>query len=424
MAEGELTGEVKPITLTEQPTGGLYEGFVESVNQKLPIVGNLTRKDHIAGTDLDRPVPVRGERAMMTKELQTLKRTIALERKQRLKEWRAKKDGSEFPRFYETKLKEVSIKKSEFDDLARQFLENHHNVYVDFGNETGVQSSQVTFLEPPNAELKEKSMLLPPIHLIGGWGVDTDSRMSTAMEIARQGRRVVLHGYLDSLYGSMTDVFAENVKNAGGVGPHASYFEKSVETVQRHLEGTKGWPKDEKIELWGDSMGALIGATMLQNKEFGEKVANAVFYGPAGSVKQNKIMQAIGYFGEIFGLSRKWNKGFTRYSYVFNRKPDVEAQRPATQVSDGALWGKVWLPMLAKAGTYRSEYDTARVSDGGRITIIAPMRDRATDCAKRFNVHYKENPQIIVKNPDMAHQDFTVNPKEVIQLAFDARKEV
>lgn len=451
----DTTAEIgRRLTYSESPTVGLTEPLVETANKTLPrSLRNLTipqpvRSEQLAKENPDilfkRTVVDRAERAIAANDLNTIRKEI-----QKLRRENEPVSGG-MPSLHVSdeignlvrQSKEILQTAKSRDKLSGEYLTNQHNVSVTFP-EYGRQTAQFVHLEPPEEVrmTKPEEYNKPPIVMLGGWGADVDSDESIVKALALSGRRVVFLAYPDSLYGSMTEKFADGVAKSKSAELHSKFFKTAIGAIRNSLVEQKIWKVDEgsvpeKLELWGMSMGAMIGAEMLTDSQFGQQVAEAVFYGPAGSVdfgsKHNLfgkdvdtsiLRQAAPYISEILTLIKKWKTGAPRYSYVWNTKPQFSENKPESEVTAGEIWKKVWLPMLGLTSHEQPYYDDARVSEGGKILIVCGGQDQATRCSERFAERDQSNPQItVLRKAEWAHNDLVVNPDEVIPEIFKFQK--
>ncbi len=280
------------------------------------------------------------------------------------------------------------------DKLARDFLnQSEITVHVMEGSEPlGEQTARYVILEPP---VREGQAEKPPIFLIPGISNDLDSVSGLAQELAYSGRKVVTVAYPDTRPGKVTQEFAKAVKESSHFEPHTAFNEAAIDKLL---------PEGE-FDLWVFSTGGPIGAEILNDPKYQNRVSNAVLLAPASSVDQSTLSAGLGLAHELAELKSTGH----RYSLVIGaRNLDIpkEANAARGAVSSG-LAGKVIKSMP-------DLYEGAKVKEGGKIIVISEEKDEVTKSKKAEGI-FSRNPQmehIILEGA--YHNTAVIEPERVI----------
>jgi pimeloyl-ACP methyl ester carboxylesterase len=287
------------------------------------------------------------------------------------------------------------------DEIDKQYL-NQREISVNIPG-YGEQKARIIDIRPVGEEVDDK----PPILLIPGISNDLECVSNLATEIAYQGRRVIAVGYPESFMGKTTPEFADAVEKDEGFGPHAEFYKAIVDKYS----GENG------LEIWGYSTGAPIASTILEQKAFQDKITDAVLLCPAGAVDQSVNDMKLGAIQELKYLKDSgFNAGVDFHSLVIGGRKEQMKE-------DKILHDKIFNSLFEKICQAHTEWEKARVREGGKITVLNGEQDRIT---KSFLVKqgvWKTNPQInseVIK--DGYHSTPLMKPQEVVAQIFRAQR--
>ncbi len=304
------------------------------------------------------------------------------------------KDLKRIPKENKAERQELIQEAHTRDKLARDFLnQSEITVHVMQGSEPlGKQTARHVTLQPPerNAQLEK-----PPIFLIPGISNDLDSVAGLAQELAYSGRKVVTVAYPDTRPGRVTQEFAKAVKESPNFEPHTAFNEAVIDKLL---------PEGE-FDLWVFSTGGPIGAEILNDPKYQNRVSNAVLIAPASSVDQSTFSAGLGLAHELAELKSTGH----RYSFVIGARGlniPKEANDARSAVS-AALAGKVIQSMP-------DLYEGARVKTGGKIIVISEEKDEVTKTEKAKDI-FSKNPQMQITTLEGAYHNTAVTePERVI----------
>lgn len=276
------------------------------------------------------------------------------------------------------------------DELAERFITNQQEVRVDMG-ELGEQMARFIVLTPPESRKAEETDSKPPIFLISGISNDLESMGSLPQEIAFQGRKVITIAYPESWHGDVTDAFGRAVEESSSYEPHTLFFKRAIENIGQNADVKKELGDYSKIELWGWSAGALMVSEMLTDKDFGQKISDAVIIAPASNLDRKisnlkmpvwltVLVEELQSYASNFKNSAKLNP---------NNRTNVEYtkdKRKRMQRTFNALAKKV----LRKNNWWEQDMD---VSQGGKIVVVSYNNDRMTGTSGVVN-EIRKNPKL------------------------------
>ncbi len=266
------------------------------------------------------------------------------------------------------------------DKVAQQFL-TQGEVVVDLPG-LGQQKAHYAVIKPvesiDSAESKKKK---PPIFFIPGISNDLECVGGLVNELAVQEREVAVVAFPESYMGKVTPEFAAKVHDLSSYEPHTSFFKEAIRGLL---------PNGEEFDLWGYSTGCPIGAEILTDPEFQERVREAVFIAPASSVNQpsTKINQLLVQANEAFpALIQKRKGNVARWVYSAGRKDGKLSEEQAELRED------VWKSLIEKVTIPIPSWTEARVKEKGRILIVSGGRDKITKSSQARDL-FKQNPQV------------------------------
>jgi hypothetical protein len=342
-------------------------------------LGAITSKSRIRNTESDRPFSLLAKRSELF---------------QQAKDALHEKDTN--------KVKNVIHEAHLRDEIAKQYL-TQGEVTIDMKG-LGQQTARYTEVKPP----PERNKNLPTIFLIPGISNDLDCVGWLIQELAWEGRTVVCVGYPESFMGKTTEEFARAVKNSDRYGPHSQLFSAELKTLI---------PEGE-VELWGQSTGVPILEQMLQNPDIQEIATRAVGLNPASSVDQTLLSLASGTVKENVYLTGEL-KDLPRYTFSTGRKERVENPSQLTMRKN------IMNTLLERIRTKMDLWKTAKVKEGGTITIVSGDKDDMTKSSKGFPDEAElrsENPQVrFLRIPDCHHSTVLIHPEVILPKVFQAQ---
>jgi len=335
-------------------------------------LGAVTRKNigKIENSKPERPLSVRRERAELYKRFKKTKNTE--ERKQIVQEAR------------------------ERDSALEQFL-NQGEVEVS-DEDFGEAKARFSIINPQQEKEKRDK---PPIVFIPGISNDLACVETISQELSLSGRRVITIAFPESFMGRVSEKFAERCEQVPGYATHAKFFEEAIKKIL---------PEGD-IELWGYSTGGPISAKMLTNNpEFSKRVKDAVLINPAGSVEQSKKQLSFGVAKEVRGMA---SKDTAKFVMTVGRKirEDVEVMAPEHEKLRNQIFGTLMDRIQHKS----PDFNSMRVREGGKITVVSYDKDDITKCRKFFNPkNQPENPQVKTMVLKGCHMTPVTKPKELL----------
>jgi len=352
---------------------------LDYIDKLFYVLGKVTRPSKHEG--IERSLALRTERALLYKKI---KQTKNAEEKRQL-----------------------TSEAQERDKIFKEYLQQGE-VLVNLG-ELGKQVSRYIEMNPPESR-KDKGKDDPPVVIIAGLSNDIDCVGALTRELPYQGRKTFMIGYPESFMGRVTPEFVEAVKNSPTYEPHTTFYKAAINKLLPYGD----------IELWGYSNGGPIAAQMLNDKEFSERVSDAVLISPASVVDQsvNKFMK--GAANEFKEVTRRFEV-VPKYTLSIGKKgKEDQAHLDLRKKVAGALLSRV----LTKMDLWKK----ARVKEGGAITIVSPLGDNMTNCHQVFNKENEnqlrsENPQIRVLNTDGTHVTALIDPAPVLEEIKEIKKE-
>jgi pimeloyl-ACP methyl ester carboxylesterase len=338
-------------------------------------LGAITSKSRIRNTESDRPFSLLAKRAELHKEVT---------------EARGAKDTKKT----EDLLHEAHMR----DEIAKQYL-TQGEVTIDMG-ELGKQTARYVEVKPP----AERNKNLPTIFLIPGISNDIDCVGWLIQELAWEGRTVVCAGFPESHMGKTTEAFARAVKDSKEYGPHSQLFSAELKTLI----------PDGEVELWGQSTGVPILEQILQDPEIQKRVTRAVGLNPASSVDQTLMSLYSGTAREAAYLAGEF-KNLPKYTLSGGRR---EMDGIAKNTPQAQLNKEVMNTLLERVRTKMDLWKTAKVKEGGTITIVSGDKDFMTRSSEEFTDEAKfqvKNPQMrVVRLPECHHSTVLIHPEEVL----------
>ncbi len=267
----------------------------------------------------------------------------------------------------------------ERDRLAKEFL-NQGEVNVVFPD-LGMQTSRFSILNPTmDAEVpgnENEVLKKPPIVMVPGLSNELDSIEGIAQTIAHSGRKVISIGYPEGYVGKVTEEFANAVVASGDRSYHAQFFKEAIKALTQN---------EQEIELWGLSTGSPIVAELLSDPKLQDKVTQAVLIGPAASVDQSVGSINIGLLKDLRSFVHSFSDIVP--SFVLFR-----GKRGGQNQVQKALGRKIMLSLQKTISHKSPHWNTMRVKEGGKITVIAGGKDDVTKSYKALD-ELRENPQV------------------------------
>lgn len=230
----------------------------------------FTRETPFPGSETPRTGAVRRNRAKVLKKLQEMRL------------WA--KNNPDIEHIIWEGRPEIHARNKAYDIVANQFINDQKEITVDLGS-LGEQMSRFVVLRPPNTDNTK-----PPIFLIPGVSNDLEKAGSLPHELALQGRTVIVVSFPESWKGRVTREFVEATKKIAAsddFDPYTAYFKKVITQIQESADFRKEYGNHETIELVGFSTGANLVADILRDKDYQEKVTNAVLYNPGACIDRD-----------------------------------------------------------------------------------------------------------------------------------------
>ena len=338
-------------------------------------VGAITRPSRHHG--FERPLSLRAQRANILRKM-------------------FPKTGVETPEERQNLRAEANEAKAR-DEIMKQYLtQKEIRVMVDGAGE---QMSRFITLEP----LTDKERETPPIPIVivPGASNDIDCVGTLAQELALRGRKVIVLGYPESFMGKVTPEFVEMIEKSSTYQPHAEFYKKAINGI---LPGGD-------FELWGYSNGGPIAEQMLNDKNFWQRVKDAVIIAPSNNVNQTMGEFMVGAAKELKHIMEEF-KLFPRYSYTTGNK-NLEDKGHLE------LRSKVLGILIKKIRTEMDLWKGARVKEGGKILIVSGERDEITKSSRTFNKKtepdlMQENPQLRVLEVPDSHAGILIEPIPIL----------
>lgn len=380
----------------------------QSLNSQITDIEDGVMEEIGGNQAVSKTHPMLQERAKLVDE----KKQIAENNRERLATAKAELDAI---------IREAQLR----DEIAEQYIKGQQEITVQ--TQYGEVSAQSFHLTPPTETLTEETRHLPPVVLVGGWGADAAGVENMAIELAYQGREVFFVGYPDSYGGKMPLEFARATTQPGqeGLKPQAEFF-IAAHTALLMQEANKG-REINTVEMWGHSAGCMLGAQMLNTKQWANRVDNAMFVGPAGIAEISQMSQITGYARNITRYLRNLRSlpsDLAKHSYVTGRKATANSKNPIRQRLHQKLQKLVWNEgTLPHAREVQSDtYEHASIGSGN-IFLMHGGEDFATGSATQENQTNLSNPHIVtVIVPSMNHADFIIDPAFVIEQVNRARQ--
>lgn len=336
---------------------------LEALDNLFSAVGALTGPSKTLG--FERPLSLRAQRAHI------LKRGFP-----NFRPWILRKLSPKEDRQVTSPYKLISEAKAR-DEITRQYL-NQKEIRVMI-NGAGEQMSRFVTLEPLTERKTERPQT--PVVIVPGASNDIDCVGTLAQELALRGRKVTILGYPESFMGKVTPEFVEMIDRASTYEPHAEFYKKAINMIV---------PEGD-FELWGYSNGGPIVELMLSEKNFGNRVKDAVIVCPANSVNQSLGEFIIGTIKELKHLMEEF-KFLPRYSFTTGNK-NLENKDHLK------LRNKVLNIVLRRVLIEMNLWKDARVKDRGTITIVSGTEDEITKSYRKFN--NSSEPDLRQKNPQL-----------------------
>jgi hypothetical protein len=269
------------------------------------------------------------------------------------------------------------LKKAEdLANVVKQSLENQRDVVLEspeFGK-VGCRVAEI-MATSKNKEIKPEDDE-PLIFYIGGYSTDIESIIPMLLELPLSGRDVIGAGYPDSQAGTVSQKFLDKVKESDSLEAHAKFYKEVVREFRKKYPG-------RKIELMGQSTGALIVADMLSDISFSDEVDRATIIGSAGSTEMSKSRQRREFVKEGSAMPKdRW----LSYSSVWGMNDRTGLDNdPVTMKMQKDLRGKVSSEVTSRTNRSQRSYDSMRVKPGGKILIVTGGKDNVTKDYERFN---------------------------------------
>ncbi len=235
-----------------------------------------------------------------------------------------------------------------------------------------------------------------------------------------QGRRVVTIGFPESFMGRTTEEFAKAVAESKGYGPHEQFFRAALDSLRPRSDASA---PDQTIELWGFSTGAPIISEMLQDPDLQKVVSDAVLLSPASTADQSALSLNAGIAKEGAYLMGEFGN-LPKYTFSKGRK-ELEGIAEEEPIQRKIKKG-IYKTLIERVRTKMDGWKTARVREGGSITIVSGDKDSMTKSYKEMSDAEKvreENPQArLVRISDGHHATPLIHPETVLPQIFSAQK--
>lgn len=297
--------------------------------------------------------------------------------------------------------REIIAEAKKRDIIAEQYL-TQTTFAIDLGP-LGTQEVRMVKLALPE-ETESTPSKKPPIFFIPGISADIECIGSLAMEMAMEGREVIVVSYPEAFNGKTTDAFVDAVGKDPEYGPHTQCFESVL---------TKVLPQGD-FELWGYSTGAPIAAKILENKERQTRVTRAVFLCPGGAVDQSIASLALGLTGEA-----RIMKDSDVMKYMLSNEGKVEDRQSRARRDNIAQ------SLMKRVAKKMTDWSKVRVQKGGQVVFISGEKDGITKSARAHD-EFIQNPQAegaVIEISGGTHLTPFTKPKETLAaIASTERK--
>lgn len=301
----------------------------------------------------------------------------------------------------------------ERDRLAEEFISNQQEVRVDMG-EFGEQMARFVVLNPSEGRKTEETDLKPPIFLISGISNDLESMGMLPQEIAFKGRKVITIAYPESWHGNVTDAFGKAAEDSQTFEPHVSFFKQAIENIRQMPDVKSRLGEHEQIELWGYSAGALMVSEMLTDKDFSQKISNAVIIAPASNVDRENVKSA-----GLDILNDQLKTYLSDFKNTAKMNPNIRAKIEYTQdfrnrqlKTFNALAAKV----LRKYNWWEQDM---KVADGGKIAVVSYASDSQAQTTRVEN-EIKQNSNLELLKLPGTHGTPKIEPETLINAVNQA----
>lgn len=417
----EVTIDQNPLPLTRVPEIGLYNGLLNWIDKKVASYFSIAKKFGATKSEEWGSRLMTDEKNIVNKApIQVENQADALRvdfmRNREIIELRKIGQEVEPSDGYSTKAAEIVRNLEAIDYNGDQYIRNERSIRVKFDG-IGELTSRIVEINPlkmiprEGVELGRIHRDDPLICYLGGWGNDPRSEAPMLQEIALNGLDVVGIGYVDSQTGIPNEKFAEQVEASTGLEAHAEHMKAVVRELIKRNSG-------RKVQLWGQSTGALVWATALSDSEFAKVIDGAVFIQPAGAVDIEN--QASEYISESLTLAKRIKRA-PLYSFVSGIKDRTGLPRDEKDIKNVAnLRGRIWEQVTRRTNKRSSTYDTAHTANDKNKYFYIGGKDTTTRGFDRFNDSF-ENGKIIF-DPEGLHQDSNTLPDTVVKKIIDAQK--
>lgn len=365
------------------------KNLIASFDKLFYTAGLVTHKSNIRGTNAERPLSERTERAQLFKQFKSVDEKNRNQRK------------------------EILAKAHARDEIYRQYL-NQGEVKVNLPG-LGEQIARYVVINPPESRKTAETNLIRPIYIIPGVSNDLDSVGALGTELPFVGRKVVILGFPESFLGKVTPEFTKAVAASSTYGPHAEFYKSAL----LKLAAAEG--DINNMEVWGYSSGAPILEEILNDPNFQQRVGNAVLICPGSTVNQTKLQLGFGLMQEIKTLAGHL-RNVPKYTLTYGSKT---AMYPGQKERKG----EVFDALLNRLNTQLDLWKKARVKKGGRIIVVSGSQDQLTKSYEVFNSKPETiaelkmvNPQIDVLEHPGSHAYPLIHPGPVVDRIFRMQK--
>jgi len=296
----------------------------------------------------------------------------------------------------------------DLQEIGDQLVANQFTVSVSFKGIPEMLCRRTEVISPRN-QGKDK----PLVAYLGGIGNDPRSEDPAVQEIALHGRDVTGIGYVDAQTGIVNPKFADQVASSPVLDAHA---EVAKAIVRKMIEANPG----RQIELWGQSTGALVWATALNDPEFSKLIEGVVFIHPAGVADVTN--QEGAFVAQIKTLFKR-SKRMPLYNYVLSLKdrtglPDDQAIIDANVLLRRQIWGYV---EQRTSKDFSDLFVSAQVANPKKKLTLIGALDIVTEGIR--SIHTLKKSGDVLEDEYGDHQDINTMVDVVMKMIFDFLKQ-
>lgn len=302
----------------------------------------------------------------------------------------------------------ITRKLEDLENIGVQLIRNQHTVTVKFAGIPEMRSRNSEVIAP-RSQGRDKPLA---IH-VGGYGNDPRGEGPAVQEIALNGQDVIGLGYPDSQTGIVNQEFADQVAGSPVLDAHAEYFKAVVRKIIEQYPG-------RKVELWGQSTGALVWATALNDPEFSELIQGVTFVHPAGSAEVPD--QSFQFAAESLTLLGRPNR-MLLYNYDVALKDRTGLPTNPHIVEENIkLRTEIWSEVKKRTRKdYSNLYTSAQVSTPNNKIYVIGQNDhvtRAYDASEKLS----RSGMVLIDDGSGKHQDINTMADILIENIFAFRK--